>query len=80
VVIKCTRVDGVYTADPEKDSTAKKYDSIHMIDAIKQNLHVMDISAMALALENNMPIYVCNIDTIDKRGTDAMRGTEVIVT
>lgn len=79
ILIKCTRVDGVYTADPEKDPSATKYDNIHMTDAIKQNLHVMDISAMALALENKMPIYVCNINDIDKRETLEMKGTKVQV-
>ncbi|MCH5229125.1 MAG: UMP kinase [Muribaculaceae bacterium] len=62
VMLKGTRVDGVYTADPEKDPEAKKYDKITYDEMIAKNLKVMDITATALCKENNMPIYVFNMD------------------
>lgn len=62
VMLKGTRVDGVYTADPEKDPTATKFDHITYSEVIARNLKVMDITATALCKENNMPIYVFNMD------------------
>ena len=62
VMLKGTRVDGVYSADPEKDSNATKFDSISYDEVIARNLKVMDITATALCKENNMPIYVFNMD------------------
>ena len=62
VMLKGTRVDGVYTADPEKDPAATKFDSITYSEVISRNLKVMDITATALCKENNMPIYVFNMD------------------
>ncbi|MCH5225806.1 MAG: UMP kinase [Muribaculaceae bacterium] len=62
VMLKGTRVDGVYTADPEKDPSAKKFDKISYEEVIARNLKVMDITATALCKENNMPIYVFNMD------------------
>ena len=62
VMLKGTRVDGVYTADPEKDPSAKKYDVITYDEVISRNLKVMDITATALCKENDMPIYVFNMD------------------
>lgn len=62
VMLKGTRVDGVYTADPEKDPTATKFDHITYGEVIARNLKVMDITATALCKENNMPIYVFNMD------------------
>ena len=64
VMLKGTRVDGVYTADPEKDPTAKKYHDITYKDVIAQGLKVMDISATAMCMENNLPIYVFNMDIV----------------
>ena len=64
VMLKGTRVDGVYTADPEKDSTATKYHDITYKDVIAQGLKVMDISATAMCMENNLPIYVFNMDIV----------------
>ena len=64
VMLKGTRVDGVYTADPEKDPTATKYHDITYADVIAQNLKVMDISATAMCMENNLPIYVFNMDIV----------------
>lgn len=62
VMLKGTRVDGVYTADPEKDPKAVKFDHITYNEVIERNLRVMDITATALCKENNMPIYVFNMD------------------
>lgn len=62
VMLKGTRVDGVYTADPEKDPSAVKYDCISYEEVIAKNLKVMDITATALCKENDMPIYVFNMD------------------
>lgn len=62
VMLKGTRVDGVYTADPEKDPEAVKFDEITFDEVIERNLKVMDLTATALCKENNMPIYVFNMD------------------
>lgn len=63
VMLKGTRVDGIYTADPEKDPTAEKFDEITYDEILSRNLRVMDITATALCKENNMPIYVFDMDT-----------------
>lgn len=62
VMLKGTRVDGVYTADPEKDPNAKKYDVISYDEVLEKNLKVMDLTATALCKENGMKIYVFNMD------------------
>lgn len=62
VMLKGTRVDGVYTADPEKDPTATKFDRISYDEVISRGLKVMDLTATALCKENGMPIYVFNMD------------------
>lgn len=62
VMLKGTRVDGIYTADPEKDPTATKFDDISYDEVLSRGLKVMDVTATALARENNMPIYVFNMD------------------
>lgn len=64
VMLKGTRVDGVYTADPEKDPAARKYSEITYKDVIAQGLKVMDISAIAMCMDNNLPIYVFDMDTV----------------
>ena len=64
VMLKGTRVDGVYTADPEKDKTATKFDEITYDEVIKRGLKVMDITATAMCKENNLPIYVFNMDIV----------------
>jgi uridylate kinase len=61
-ILKGTRVDGVYTADPEKDSTATKYDNISFSDVYRQGLNVMDMTAITLCQENNIPIVVFNMN------------------
>lgn len=62
VILKGTRVDGIYTADPEKDPTAKKYDSITFQDCISKNLRVMDMTAFTLCMENDLPIVVFDMN------------------
>lgn len=62
VILKGTRVDGVFTADPEKDPGAVKYNHITFEQAYRQNLRVMDLTAFTLCQENNMPIIVFNIN------------------
>lgn len=63
VMLKGTRVDGVYTADPEKDPTAVKFDEITYDEIYNRNLKVMDLTATTMCRENNMPIYVFDMDT-----------------
>ena len=60
VMLKGTRVDGVYTADPEKDPTATKFDDITYDEVLARGLRVMDITATAMCRENNLPIHVSN--------------------
>ncbi len=62
VMMKGTRVDGVYTADPEKDPTATKFDEITYDEVLQRGLKVMDITATAMCKENKLPIYVFNMD------------------
>ncbi|MDE5727770.1 MAG: UMP kinase [Duncaniella sp.] len=63
IMLKGTRVDGVYTADPEKDPTAKKFDEISYDEVLARGLRVMDITATALCKENGLPILVFDMDT-----------------
>jgi uridylate kinase len=62
VILKGTRVDGVYTADPEKDPTATKYKTLSYSEAIEKKLKIMDLTAFALAEDNNLPIYVFDMN------------------
>lgn len=63
VVLKGTRVDGIYTADPEKDPAARKYSEISFDEVIEKNLNVMDMTAFTLCKENNLPIIVFDMNT-----------------
>lgn len=63
VMLKGTRVDGVYTADPEKDSSATKYDKITFDEIYHKNLRVMDLTATTMCKENKLPIVVFDMDT-----------------
>ncbi len=63
VMLKGTRVDGVYTADPEKDPSAKKFDKITYDEVLARGLRVMDLTATALCKENDLPIIVFDMDT-----------------
>ena len=63
VILKGTRVDGIYSADPEKDENATKYDSITFDEVYEKGLNVMDLTAFTLCKENNLPIIVFDMDT-----------------
>lgn len=63
VMLKGTRVDGIYNADPEKDPSAVKFDEISYDEIYRRNLKVMDLTATTMCKENNMPIYVFDMDT-----------------
>jgi uridylate kinase len=62
VILKGTRVDGIYTADPEKDKTATKYETITFQECISKNLRVMDMTAFTLCMENQLPIIVFDMN------------------
>ncbi len=62
VILKGTRVDGIYTADPEKDPDAKKYESISFSEVYEKGLEVMDMTAFTLCKENNLPIIVFDMN------------------
>lgn len=63
VILKGTRVDGIYTADPFKDSSATKFDQISFDEVYARGLNVMDMTAFTLCKENNLPIIVFDMDT-----------------
>lgn len=63
VILKGTRVDGVYDSDPEKNADAFKFDRISYLDVVKKGLNVMDITAVTLCMENKLPIIVFNLKT-----------------
>jgi uridylate kinase len=62
VILKGTRVDGVYDADPEKNPNAKKFDTISFQECITKNLKVMDMTAFTLCMENKLPIIVFDMN------------------
>ena len=76
VVLKGTRVDGIYDSDPEKDSKAVKYDSITFDEIYKNRLKIMDMTAFTLCKENNLEVMVFNIN---KKGNllDIVRGKNI---
>lgn len=63
ILLKGTRVDGIYTADPEKDPSATKFDSISFNEVIEKRLKVMDLTAFAMCMENKLKIGVFDMDT-----------------
>jgi len=65
ILLKATKVDGVYDKDPAKNPDAKRYDHISLQDAIAQNLGVMDLTAMILCKENGMKLRVCCVDSLN---------------
>lgn len=75
-LLKGTRVDGVYTADPEKDPTATKYETLTFDKALADNLRIMDQTAFALCKENNMPIIVFDMNKVGNL-YDLMQGGNV---
>lgn len=62
VLLKGTRVDGVYSADPEKETDARMYDKISFDEVIRKNLKIMDLTAFTMCCENNLPIIVFNMN------------------
>ncbi len=76
VMLKGTRVDGVYTADPEKDPTATKFHDITYAEVISRGLKVMDITATAMCMQNKLPIYVFNMD-IEGNLLRVMQGEDI---
>ena len=64
VMLKGTRVDGIYTADPEKDSEAQKFTEITYKEVLERGLKVMDLTAICMCQENDLPIYVFNMDIV----------------
>lgn len=65
VIVKGTRVDGVFDSDPEKNPKAVKFDSISYLDILKNNLRIMDLTAVSLCQENELPMVVFNMDVED---------------
>ncbi|MBO4600588.1 MAG: UMP kinase [Bacteroidales bacterium] len=81
VILKGTRVDGVYTADPEKDPTATKFNTLTFEEALGKKLKIMDLTAFALCEENNLPIYVFDMNqpgNLLKVVSGEAIGTEVV--
>ena len=62
VILKATKVDGVYSADPVKEKSAKKFSSLKYIDVLKKGLRVMDATAISLCMDNKLPIVVFNLN------------------
>jgi uridylate kinase len=61
VILKATKVDGVYTADPAKDKNAVKYESLTYLDVLQKKLQVMDATATSLCMDNDLPIVVFDL-------------------
>ena len=81
VMLKGTRVDGIYTADPEKDPTATKFDRITYDEIYNRNLKVMDMTATIMCKENGLPIHVFNMDVVGNlRRVIAGEGIGTVVT
>ncbi len=90
IILKATKVDGVYSSDPMKDAAAKRYDSITYIDVLRKGLSIMDATAISLCMDNNLPIMVFNlrgkgnirkiIDTIRREKFEAVSDRLALVT
>ncbi len=81
ILIKATKVDGIYDSDPKKNPNAKKYDTIRYMDALSQQLEVMDATAISLCMDNKMPLMVLNLwdhDALSKALLGEKVGTLVI--
>jgi uridylate kinase len=76
IVIKATKVDGVYDADPEKDPDAKRFDHLTYIDALNRRLEVMDSTAISLCMDNQLPILVLDMWKSDSL-TKALKGQAI---
>ncbi len=79
MVVKWTKVDWVYDKDPVKFKDAKRYESISMTEALEKWLRIMDQSAIALAKDEKMPIFVCKIEDIDKIWSSKIKWTYISV-
>jgi uridylate kinase len=76
ILFKATRVDGVYTADPEKDPSAKKYEQLSFDEALEKGLRIMDQTAFTLCRENKMPVYVFDMN-VKGNLQKALRGEKI---
>ena len=76
-VVKWTKVNGVYDKDPKKHADAIRYEIISLEEALHKGLRIMDQSAIALAKDESMPIFVCRIEDIDKIDEEDLEGTYV---
>ena len=76
VMLKGTRVDGIYTADPEKDPTATKFQDISYKEVLERGLKVMDLTAICMCQDNHLPIYVFNMDQVGNLKR-VMQGEEI---
>lgn len=77
VVVKATKVDGIYDKDPKKHSDAKHHESLNLQEVLERDIRVMDQSAIALARDEKMPIYVCRIEDIDLIASESIKWTFV---
>lgn len=77
LMVKGTKIDGVYNKDPAKHTDAIRYETLTLQEALEQNLRVLDQSALALAKDEKLPLFVCRIEDIDKLATGAVRGTYI---
>lgn len=75
VMVKGTKVDGVYDADPKKNPDANHYSTLSLQEALEKNLRVMDQSALALAKDEKLHLFVCKIEDIDKLADVSVKGT-----
>lgn len=80
VVVKATKVDGIYDKDPKKYADAKRHESLHIREVLHNDIRVMDQSAIALAHDEGIPIYVCKIEDIYLIGKEGIIGTFVHAT
>jgi uridylate kinase len=76
-VVKATKVDGIYDKDPKKHTDATRYDTVSFHQVMVQDIRVMDQASIALARDEEMPIWVCKIEDIDQIGTLDIQGTYV---
>ena len=76
-MLKGTRVDGIYTADPEKDPTATKFSDITYDEIYTKGLKVMDLTATTMCKENDLPIYVLQIWTLSVNLKKVMDGEDI---
>jgi len=77
ILIKVTKVDGVYDKDPHLYSDAKRFDALTLAQADELNLHIMDHSAIGMARENKLAIFVCHIDQLAALANGTAKGTMV---